>query len=241
MSRYILTKYMKEMSIIIIYIAGDSTAAPKQEKKRPETGWGEKLHLFFDSRIRFENCAVNGRSTKSFIEEKRLEKIDEKIERGDFLFIQFGHNDQKLEDPTRGTEPFGEYLDNLRTFTKVAKKNGATPVLLTPISRRDYLTNGLLNPDSLGLYPEAVRKFCEENSFVLLDTFLDTQKWLEGHTQVETKQFFLKGKSGELLNYPDGVDDDTHLNEEGAIKVAEIVANEIAKSSLYLKKYLVKN
>ncbi|MGX7199811.1 GDSL-type esterase/lipase family protein [Enterococcus nangangensis] len=191
--------------------------------------------------MKFENCAVNGRSTKSFIAEKRLETIDEKLEQGDFLFIQFGHNDQKLEDPTRGTEPFGEYLDNLRTFTEVAKKNGATPVLLTPISRRDYLANGLLNPDSLGLYPEAVRKFCEENSFVLLDTFLDTQKWLEGHTQVETKQFFLKGKSGELLNYPDGVDDDTHLNEEGAIKVAEIAANEIAKSSLDLKRYLVNN
>jgi len=222
-----------------VYIAGDSTAAHKLDEKRPETGWGEKIPLFFDDTVHFENHAVNGRSTKSFIAEGRLEEIKKAIQKNDYLLIQFGHNDQKIEDPERGTAPFGDYLANLDLFVNIATEAGAKPVLLTPISRRNYLDDGSLNSECLGQYPAAVRQFAAERSLPLLDLFSASQKWLSQFEPEKTRQFFLQGKPGELPNYPDGVMDNTHLNEKGATEIARLVAQAIKKSELDLKNALL--
>ena len=98
---------------ITIYIAGDSTAAIKLPEKRPETGWGEAFQAYFKENVKIENRAINGRSTKSFINEGHLDKIEKSIQPGDYLIIQFGHNDQKIEDLERGTHPYGDYQVNL--------------------------------------------------------------------------------------------------------------------------------
>lgn len=222
-----------------VYIAGDSTAAHKLDEKRPETGWGEKIPLFFNDTVHFENRAVNGRSTKSFIAEGRLETIKKTIKKGDYLLIQFGHNDQKVEDPARGTAPFGDYLTNLDLFVKAANEVGAQPVLLTSISRRDYLDEDHLNPESLGQYPAAVRQFATEKELPLLDLFTASQNWLSQFEPEETRQFFLQGKPGELVNYPAGVTDNTHLNEKGATEIARLVAQAISESALPLKNALL--
>ncbi|MBM7709580.1 rhamnogalacturonan acetylesterase [Enterococcus lemanii] len=221
-----------------IFIAGDSTAAKKADDCRPETGWGEKIAPFFQQRIQIENHAVNGRSTKSFIEEKRLETIKNRLAPGDYLFIQFGHNDQKIEDETRGTLPYGSYLNYLTQYIEAAKEKNACPVLLTSISRRDYLSDGTLNPDTLGEYPQAMKQLAQRQDVVLLDLFEKTQNWLKTFPPADTVKFFLHGQPNELPFYPAGVTDNTHLNENGATEIAKLIAQAIRESSLPLKHYL---
>src|SRR5437763_12462225 len=104
----------QKRSPTVIYLAGDSTLAQKTADKRPETGWGEYLQIQFDeTKIRIENHAQNGRSTKSFIDEGRWQAIVQKLRKGDYVFIEFGHNDEKKEDPTRYAEARTDYRNNL--------------------------------------------------------------------------------------------------------------------------------
>ena len=118
-----------------LFIAGDSTAAQKSGEAKPETGWGEKFSCFLSSEIEVHNYAQNGRSTKSFITEKRLNQIAKEIGPGDFLLIQFGHNDQKIDTPI-GTMAYGDYQENLARFVEVARTKNAHPLLLTSVTRR---------------------------------------------------------------------------------------------------------
>lgn len=222
-----------------IFIAGDSTAAKKEASVRPETGWGEKIGLFFDQNVLIKNKAKNGRSSKSFIEEGRLAEIEKEIQPGDYLFIQFGHNDQKIQED-RGTKPFGDYLAFLTQYIEVAQKQQACPVLLTSISRRDYLVDGKLNNETLGQYPEAMRMLASKLDVPCLDLFKITQEWLADFEIEETKEFFLHSQSNRLPNYPNGVIDNTHLSDLGAYCVASLVAQTIEKSPLSLKQQLIK-
>lgn len=214
-----------------IFIAGDSTAAIKQSNKRPETGWGEKLALYI-SNFEIVNKAKNGRSTKSFINEGLLAEIDNEIEANDYLFIQFGHNDQK-KDEDRGTQPYGDYQENLAIFVESAQKVNAIPILLTSITRRAYLNHSnQLDPNTLGDYPEAMRKFAKKNNILLLDMFKRTQEFFQLFSVEETKKFFMHLLPGQNQNYPNGISDDTHLNNYGATIVAKLVAEELGRLSL---------
>lgn len=221
-----------------IFIAGDSTAAKKEPDRRPETGWGEKITPFFNQKIQIENHAMNGRSTKSFIDESRLETIKNRLAPGDYLFIQFGHNDQKTEDETRGTLPYGSYLTYLTQYIAAAREKNACPILLTSISRRDYLPDGRLNPNTLGDYPKAMKQLAQRQDVIVLDLFQKTQNWLQTFSPAETGQFFLHGQPNELPFYPAGITDNTHLNEMGAIEVAKLVVQAIRESHSPLKHYL---
>ena len=121
---------------ITVYLAGDSTMAQKQPDKRPETGWGEALQKFFDERrVRVENHAQNGRSTRTFISENRWQAIIAKLKPGDYVLIQFGHNDESKEKVDRYTPP-EDYRKNLVRFVEDVREKRATPVLLTPLMRR---------------------------------------------------------------------------------------------------------
>ncbi len=211
-----------------IFIAGDSTAAPKAENRRPETGWGEKIATYFDQKVQIENHAVNGRSSKSFIHEQRLETIKNRLAPGDYLFIQFGHNDQKTEE-SRGTLPYGSYLTYLTQYIEAAKEKVACPVLLTPISRRDYLPDGSLNPLTLGEYPQAMKQLAQMHDVIVLDIFAKTQEWLKTYSPEETNEFAC---------YPEGICDNTHLSDLGAETIAAIIAQAIQESQLPLKHYL---
>lgn len=225
--------------MVNIFIAGDSTAANKELHVRPETGWGEKIPLFFKETTTIQNKAKNGRSSKSFIEEGLLAVIEQEIQAGDYLFIQFGHNDQKIKE-SKGTQPYGDYLDYLAQFIDVAKRKQATPILLTSITRRDYLPNGQLNFDTLGQYPEAMKSFAKRQNIVCLDLFQSTQDWLTSLEKDHTAEFFLHAEPNKWKNYPDGIIDNTHLNDLGAYYIASLVADAIKKSPLDLKKELIK-
>ena len=139
-----------------LYIAGDSTAAQKYADAAPETGWGMALPFFLHKDLPVANHAVNGRSSKSFVDEGRLAVILRQIRPGDFLLIQFGHNDAKKEDPARYTEPWSTYQSHLRQYIDGARARGARPVLATSVERRKFDAAGKALPTH-GDYPAAMR------------------------------------------------------------------------------------
>ncbi|MGX7199409.1 rhamnogalacturonan acetylesterase [Enterococcus nangangensis] len=219
-----------------IFIAGDSTAAPKLAEKRPEAGWGEYFNAFFTPAVTVHNYAKNGASTKSFIAEGRLQKIAAEIQAGDYFFIQFGHNDQKIDTP-RGTLPDSTYQENLALFTQVALTHQATPVILSSVTRRSY-QNNQIDPTCLGDYPRAAAAFAQKNHFTFLNMNQVTRDFLNHYDDDTSRQFFLQLAPGLHENYPQGVEDNTHFNQRGAQQIAQLVAETLQQSDLPLKKYL---
>ncbi|MDA9460576.1 rhamnogalacturonan acetylesterase [Enterococcus mundtii 3F] len=220
-----------------IHIAGDSTASIKDLTARPETGWGEVLGKYFLPTIRINNQAKNGRSSKSFIEEGRFTRLQEEFQAGDFLLIQFGHNDQKITE-VKGTEPFGGYLDALAIYAQTALALNVQPIFLTPITRRLYLKNEQLDPNCLGDYPKAMMQFAEKNNYPILDVFTRSQTALQQYTQEETKKFYLHLPVDSFRNYPLGLCDNTHFSPEGADLVAQLVVELLKETDLPLVNYL---
>jgi lysophospholipase L1-like esterase len=222
---------------ITIYIAGDSTASSKLQEKRPETGWGEAFHPYLKKHVRLENRAINGRSTKSFINEGHLENIKKSIRSGDYLLIQFGHNDQKIEDPERGTHPYKDYQENLHAFIDVAYSVNALPILLTPVTRR-YFNGDTIDSKSIGDFPEAMLYFAKRHQVPVLDIHKLTCEWMDSIGKEDSISYFLHLSPGESENYPDGVHDNTHFNEKGARAIAHLIVKAIKDSDLPLKKLL---
>lgn len=212
-----------------IFYAADSTVAQNNIFSYPQTGIGQALPLFLKREYIVHNHAINGRSTKSFIDEKRLASISEEIREGDFLFIQFGHNDEKKEDPSRYTEPFGSFQDNLKKFIDVAREHNAYPLLITPLYRRKFDENGLLIESSHGDYPEAMKQFGKKHAVPVIDLCELSQKLLMKTGDENSKQWFMNFPSGQYPNYPEGKEDNTHLRYEGAICFAGIIAEELKK------------
>ncbi|MEU9209647.1 rhamnogalacturonan acetylesterase [Streptomyces sp. NPDC048415] len=200
-----------------LYIAGDSTAAQKYADAAPETGWGMALPFFLHKKLEVANRAVNGRSSKSFIDEGRLDALLGEIRPGDVLLIQFGHNDEKSADPTRYTEPWTTYQDCLRQYVHGARARGARPVLATPVERRKFDADGNAVPTH-GDYPASMRALAEDEQVALLDIqALSIALWQRLGAE-ETKKYF---------NWTATEQDNTHFNPPGAIAVARLVAPEL--------------
>lgn len=214
-----------------LYIAGDSTAAIKGAGEKPMTGWGEYLQSYFGSSIQVENRAINGRSTKSFIADGRLDAITKDFQAGDYLFIQFGHNDQKKEDPLRYTDPDTEYRHNLIQYIETARQLSGIPVLLTSVSRRRFTLDGALDPLAVGVYPVVMRQVAEETETPLLDIFAASQRLYATFGEEESKKLFMHLPEKEHPNYPNGVTDDTHFSDEGARQIVSLVVNAITQST----------
>lgn len=198
-----------------VFLIGDSTLALKEQDRRPETGWGEVLREFFGTGVVVENHAVNGRSSKSFRDEGRWTVVLERMRPGDFVVIQFGHNDEKQQDSSRYTEPWGSYQENLKAFAFEARERGAEPILLTPICRRKFDENGRLVATH-GEYPAAVRALAKRLQVPLIDMQALSAELLQRLGDDESKRLFLHLEPGEHENYPQGRADDTHLVDAGA-------------------------
>ncbi|MGW7267237.1 rhamnogalacturonan acetylesterase [Streptomyces sp. NPDC054842] len=202
-----------------LFIAGDSTAAQKYADAAPETGWGMALPFFLHSDLTVSNHAVNGRSSKSFVDEGRLDAVLAAIRPGDLLLVQFGHNDEKTADPTRYTEPWTTYQDHLRLYVDGARARGARPVLATSVERRRFDADGAALPTH-GDYPAAMRALAEEEGVALLDVqALSVALWQKLGPE-ETKRYF---------NWTATEQDNTHFNPPGAIAVARLVAGELLR------------
>lgn len=214
---------------IRVFYAGDSTVKENDYSSFPQTGMGQALGLFLNKNVRVVNCAQNGRSTKSFIEEGRLESIDKAIQTGDFLFIQFGHNDEKA-DEARHTEAFGSYQENLAKFVEVARKHSAHPLLITSIYRRKFQEDGIHLVDKTHLdYPEACIDLAKKLEVPVIDLNSLTKAAIEAMGAEASKEWFLHVPAGKYDHFPNGKEDDSHLRYEGAYSFCKLLVDEIKK------------
>ncbi|MDD6051837.1 MAG: pectinesterase family protein [Clostridiales bacterium] len=200
------------------FLCGDSTMADYAPCFAPMTGWGQALKDLVDDAF-VENCAVCGRSSKSFVAEKRLGFVELCLRKGDKLFIQFGHNDEK-EDIERATQPWVTYPEYLGMYIDAARAQGAEPILLTPIARRHFDENGCLK-HTHGDYPAAMRNLATHRNVRLLDMEKATEALLASLGAEGSKALFNWQEKGHP-NYPDGVQDNTHLSDTGAMRLAQL-------------------
>ncbi len=211
-----------------VYLIGDSTCANKNlEKENPERGWGQLFRAFFDETVFVENHAMNGRSTKSFRNENRWEPIYTQMQPGDYVFIQFGHNDEKVHREAVGSVP-EVFAENLRRYVRETREKGGIPILLTPIARRHFDEAGQLKKTH-GEYPARVRQVAEEEQVPLLELEALTEAWLTELGDEPSRPYFMWVEKGTSPLYPDGRQDNTHLNVKGAHHVARLVAQEVTE------------
>lgn len=216
-----------------IFVAGDSTAAIKRADRRPETGWAEKLQAFFDSdAVRVVNLARNGRSTRTFLSEGRWDALLRDVQPGDYVLIQFGHNDQSESKPDRYTPP-DAFETNLARFVEDVRARAATPVLLTPVVRRRFDAEGRFY-DVHGSYPDLTRAVATRLDAALIDVHRQSEALVRDAGAEASKPLFLHLPPGDHPNYPAGLVDDTHLSPQGAERVARLVASGLAALAIPL-------
>lgn len=264
---FVLTAFTPAKRNITIFTIGDSTMANKKlEGENPERGWGQMLSRYFTDDITIDNHAVNGRSSKSFIDEGRWDAVLSKIQKGDYVFIQFGHNDEK-DDPNRHTDPGTTFDANLKKFVEDTRAKGGIPVLFNSIVRRNFgkadgnaVANAIKQDDIRnGIDPKAPKDSIEEGA-TLIDThgaylispknvakelnvtFIDlnslTHKLVEGMGPQKSKELYLWVEPKTVPALPNGREDNTHLNVHGASVVAEMAVKAVAEAIPELQQYV---
>lgn len=259
---FILSAF-KQDKVVTIFMIGDSTMANKSiSKGNLERGWGMALQCYFDDAIRIDNHAVNGRSSKSFIDEGRWAKVVERIKPGDYVFIQFGHNDEKPK-ADRHTDPGSTFDENLRKFIRETREKGGTPVLFNSVVRRNFLKQVPKNDDDEALrnttgptkvqaseegdtlvdthgdYIVAPRNVAKEMNVAFVDANKITHELEQGMGREASKKLHMWFLPGEEPSVPKGRQDNTHYNVYGAHIVASLLADAVGKEIPALKKHVV--
>ena len=221
-----------------IHLMGDSTMADKDiSGLNPERGWGMVFENFLDGRVRVINYAKNGRSCKTAIAEGIWDEVKANIRPGDYLFIEFGHNDQKPNG--KGYAPaWTEWQDYLRLFISTARELGATPVLLTPVARRHF-HDGVLDETTHGEYPASMRAVARETGTTLIDMEKATIDWIREAGDLASRPYFMWVEPGVCPAKPDGLRDDTHSTALGARRNCEIVCDSIRVKIPRIAEHLV--
>ncbi len=222
---------------ITVYLIGDSTMSEKAVDAYPETGWGMPFQYYFDEQVTVENHARNGRSTRTFLEEGRWQPILEQLSTGDYVFVQFGHNDE-VQSKEQSTTP-EEFQANLVKYVTETRSNGGQPVLLTPIARRHFDENGQLI-DTHHQYSELVREVAREFEVPLINMDHRSQQLLKALGPEKSVFLYLYLEAGQNPNYPDGVEDNTHFNELGGRMMAELALKGIRNLNLELASHILK-
>jgi lysophospholipase L1-like esterase len=222
---------------ITVYLIGDSTLSIKEKKNYPETGWGMPFTQFFDENIKIDNRAMNGRSTSSFIQENRWQPVVSTLKEGDYVFIQFGHNDEVSTKKTYTTPK--EFKANLLRYIKETRSKKAIPILLTPVARRKFDADGKI-VDTHQQYAQLVRDVAKKSKVQLIDLSAKSMELLQSLGVEKSKYLFNHLEAGQNPNYPDGKIDDTHFNELGARLMAQLVLAEIKILNFGLANYIVK-
>ncbi|MCI8999084.1 MAG: rhamnogalacturonan acetylesterase [Muribaculaceae bacterium] len=249
---------------VTVFMIGDSTMANKSlDKENQERGWGQMLPIYFDGAIKIDNHAVNGRSSKSFIDEGRWEKVREQIRPGDYVIIQFGHNDEKNKDARRYTVPGGTFDENLKKFVTETREKGGTPILMNAIVRRNFPKNngdvaedtddqrktwtknfenypseGVILVDTHGKYLDSPRNVAKEMDVVFVDMNKLTHELVQTLGATLSKNMYMWIPAGEYEFCPNGRIDNTHLNVLGGILVSRLAVDELAKQIPELRPYI---
>lgn len=208
----------------VVYLVGDSTVT--DQPREPGASWGQMLPRFFGPDVVVANHAESGETMKSFISGLRLAKVLERMKAGDYLFIQFGHNDAKRQWPQTWAEAHTTYRAYLRAFVSEARLRGATPVLVTPMQRRNFDAQGRIT-NSHGDYPEAVRAVAREEGVALID--------LEAASRVLYEAL---GPDVSPRAFADAGRDRTHHNNYGAYELAKCVVQGIRDAGLPLARFI---
>ena len=223
---------------VTLFLIGDSTMADKPVAHgNPERGWGQMLPSFFDENLVVRNFAVNGRSTKSFVNEGRWDSVKNELKPGDYVFIQFGHNDQKSTDSLRYANPYTGYRRNLIRFVVETRKKGAIPVLFSSIVRRNFNEFGVLE-DTHGVYPFVMRHVAEELNVPFVDLQLKSEDLVLELGREKSKELYLWIKPGECELVPEGKQDNTHFTAKGAAEMARLAVEGLKETHVSIIKYL---
>ena len=255
----LFSAFRADKPVITIFMIGDSTMANKKiDGGNPERGWGMVLPGFFSEDIRIDNHAANGRSSKSFISEGRWEKVISKVKKGDYVFIQFGHNDEKA-DSTRHTDPGSTFDEILRRYVNETRAKGGIPVLFNSIVRRNFVQpkddaiakdvrrtpgekeqpkEGTVLFDTHGAYLDAPRNVAKELGVTFIDMNKITHDLVQGLGPVESKKLFMFVEPNQVPAFPKGREDNTHLNVYGARTIAGLAVDAIGKEIPELAKYI---
>lgn len=222
-----------------IFLIGDSTMANKLPADAPETGWGMVFPAFFADNVEIQNHAVNGRSTRSFRTLGHWEKVHTQLRKGDWVLIQFGHNDQKISDTARYAAPQTDYRQNLIRYVQEVRAKGAFPILITPVMRRKFDEQGTF-VDQHGEYPEVVKAVAKDLNVPLIDLHASSREVIVRHGVEGSTQLFMHLEGGVYPKFPEKKIDDTHFSPYGAATMAALVANAIREQKLPLAGYLRK-
>lgn len=215
-----------------VFIASDSTAAEYGPPRYPQMGWGMVLKCSLDPSVKVVNLAKGGRSTRTFIDEGWFKQIEDAIRPGDTLLIQFGHNDEFKGKPERYT-PIPDFKVNLKKYADMARRHGAQPILLTPVTKREFENDRLGN--GLAEYAQAVRDVARATRTPMLDLNADSQLAVLALGPDLSKAYYLYYRPEDKAPpYPNGIEDNTHFNERGARLMAGLVANRLAKMDVPL-------
>lgn len=220
----------------VVYLVGDSTMSDKRISSYPETGWGMPFQYYLNDEIELENHARNGRSTRTFIEEGRWKTIKTTLKKGDYVLVQFGHNDE-VPTKSRYTPP-EEFQQFLRQYIEETRKVGANPILLTPITRRQFNEEGKVK-ETHEQYSALMREVAEAENVPLIDMDRKSQAMLTEIGEEKSTLLFLQLEPGQNPNYPDGVTDNTHFSETGARMMAELVLQGLQELDHELADYIV--
>ena len=243
-----------------IFMIGDSTMANKSyDNEKPERGWGMVLQGFFTDDIVVDNHAVNGRSTKSFIDEGRWQVVCDRIKPGDYVIIQFGHNDEKPQED-RHTDPGSTFDANLTRFINETRERGGIPILMNAVVRRNFEVKAEANDDdeklrdtqftgtkkkegnvlidTHGDYIVAPRNVAEATHTIFVDANRVTHDLEQGLGPEKSKQLHMWFRPGENPSIPKGREDNTHYNIYGAHVVAGLLVDEMAAAVPALRKYV---
>ena len=224
-----------ERNKITVYLIGDSTMADKEVKAYPETGWGMPFHYFFDSTVTVDNRAKNGRSTRTFIEEGRWQPVVENLKEGDYVLIQFGHNDEVPTKKSYTTED--QFKANLTKFVTESRSKKAIPILITPVARRKFDADGKIE-ETHAVYTQLVKEVANKYDVPLIDLDKESQELVQHFGPDASQYLYNHLEPGENPHYPEGRADNTHFSELGARKMAEIVLHDIEKLNLGLAQHI---
>jgi len=226
----LVTGFTSSDKKIKIFIAGDSTAQTyKTEKDGLIKGWGQMLSEFLDDNVEVVNHAMGGRSTKTFLNEGRWDKLIAQVRKGDYVFIQFGHNDASTRPERHASR--ADYRDNLLKMIQDVRGKKAHPVLLTSVVMRTFV-NGNLTDDRLKEYPVIMRQIAKEYGVQLIDINQKTRDFITVLGDKKSVAYYRHTEPGEDPVKPEGVKDDTHMMEQGARQVAYFVAEGIKELKL---------
>ncbi|TDO22791.1 rhamnogalacturonan acetylesterase [Pedobacter duraquae] len=234
------TAFKQQKRPVTVWMIGDSTMCLYEPSRAPITGWGMPFATFFTKELKFENRAKGGRSTRTFISEDRWRPIADSIAAGDYVLMQFGHNDEAKEEKYKDRyTPVPDYKLNLTKFITETRRKGGVPVLITPVSRMKFDKQNKAQ-ETHADYTAAVYEIGKMMQVPVIDLDRLSRELFDQLGPDRTKMLFMQIEPGINPIYPEGQKDNTHFNELGARRIAELVLHEMQAQKLTLANFMYK-